>query len=102
MENDKKVVPVCVKCKYMNIVLLSDNAFTGRELRCGCPDAPYTDFVNGKRYCNQLNHSGTCGFYMAPGALKEEPPTPVGSITVDLTLNAEPFKKKMAELLAGL
>ena len=41
-------------------------------------------------------------FVSLVGTEEEEGDSTAGTITVDLTLNAEPFKKKLADLLAGL
>lgn len=88
MENDKKVVPICGKCEYKMKV----------SYYCSHPDSPITDFLTGDKFCGAINKVGQCRLYKE----KEVPKSPVGSITVDLTLNTEPFKKKMVELLAGL
>ncbi len=91
MENDKKVVPICGKCEYKMKV----------SYYCSHPDSPITDFLTGDKFCGVINKVGQCRLY--EGKKQEVPKSPVGSITVDLTLNTEPFKKKMAELLlAGL
>ena len=95
MESEKKVVPICSKCIFK---------FDGYHgFYCGHPDSPITEFMEGIKECNRINGAGQCKLYRAiPPKQKEEVKTSVGSITVDLTLNTEPFKKKMAELLAGL
>jgi hypothetical protein len=93
MENDKKVVPICVKCNYQS------DGYTGYY--CLHPDADFTNFLDGLKECSVLNSVGQCKLYRLPQA-KEATKTTACSITVDLTLNTEPFKKKMAELLAGL
>jgi|GEM_PF-5488754 hypothetical protein len=89
MENDKKVIPICRKCNFQY------------HDYCYHPDSDVTDFINGSKECIKLNYEGQCKLYEVIKP-KEVPKTTVGTVTVDLTLNTEPFKKKMAELLAGL
>jgi hypothetical protein len=88
MENDK-VVPICRKCGFWS----NDYCFN--------PDSAITNFINGSKECIKLNSLGQCKLY---GEIKskESTNTPAGTITVDLTLNTEPFKKKMVELLVGI
>ena len=96
MENDKKVVPICDKCKY------KDKTFVNLYV-CLHRDAKITCFLTGRTFCGDINRNGECRLYEdSQPVLKEKTSTNAGSITVDLTLNTEPFKKKLAELLVGL
>ena len=96
MENDKKVVPICNVCKFL------DRSSILIPMSCTHPDVPINNHLMGWKLCQGINGHGQCKLYKNRYSREEETKSSLGSITVDLTLNTEPFKKKMAELLAGL
>lgn len=95
MENEKKETTICIRCRHLR-------NYGADKYECKHPKAPYTDFLKGRKLCKDIN-TGVCVYYEGYHILpKEDSKPPLGAITVDLTLNTEPFKKQMAELLAGL
>lgn len=50
---DNNEVAICTKCRYFN----------NFDHGCKHIEAPYTDFVHGKKSCHGLNYSGGCKMY---------------------------------------
>lgn len=51
------MVTICVKCRFYDW-------YEGSG-QCTSDDAPYTDFVEGKKECARINTEGKCPYYSA-------------------------------------
>ena len=62
----KETIAICGDCEYFHPGSVPS--------KCSAPEAPYFDFINGRKHCASINIDGKCKSYLSKKSLPPPPP----------------------------